>query len=112
MGDSHTDNRDKTFLRGYQQTDNAGLATFTTIYPSWCSTLACRVVPLDSLVRLVRTDRELAVHYRAHCPDSCRRVSSSPSQRRHHADLQIRLSEVPIVGDYHGLALHRRMGDR
>ena len=29
------DTRGKTFLRGYQMTDNQGVARFTTIYPGW-----------------------------------------------------------------------------
>ncbi len=37
------DNRDKTFLRGYQQTDDAGLASFTTIYPGWYSGRAVHI---------------------------------------------------------------------
>lgn len=37
------DNRAKTFLRGYQQTDDAGLATFTTIYPGWYSGRAVHI---------------------------------------------------------------------
>ncbi|HET8985576.1 MAG TPA: intradiol ring-cleavage dioxygenase [Trueperaceae bacterium] len=31
------DLRDKTFLRGYQRTDDSGMARFTTIYPGWYS---------------------------------------------------------------------------
>ena len=37
------DNRAKTFLRGYQQTDDAGLAQFTTIYPGWYSGRAVHI---------------------------------------------------------------------
>lgn len=37
------DNRNKTFLRGYQQTDDAGLASFTTIYPGWYSGRAVHI---------------------------------------------------------------------
>ena len=29
------DTRGKKFLRGYQETDNTGVARFTTIYPGW-----------------------------------------------------------------------------
>lgn len=37
------DNRDKTFLRGWQQTDDSGVATFTSIYPGWYSGRAVHI---------------------------------------------------------------------
>jgi protocatechuate 3,4-dioxygenase beta subunit len=35
VSDPHFDSKGHRFLRGYQMTDNAGQATFRTIYPGW-----------------------------------------------------------------------------
>lgn len=37
------DNRGRQFLRGYQVTDDAGVARFTTIYPGWYSGRAVHI---------------------------------------------------------------------